>query len=1203
MDGEWLSSRRKEKEEGGGGGGRLKKKEVDFSQYRHVPTASSSSEGDDDDDPHDLIASKPAPSSTPLSPPLMITIPRKPGAPPGGLHSLPKRKLPPPALPPVPMGSGGRDAIKKKREELRRKQQEKEEQEEEERRQKKKVKTEDEARKEAAPAAASSAAAAAIAAPPKRGRLRRARDDDSSDDDDDLDVLGGSTSTSSSVASSTNRKEKRPQENVPAAYSDDDLMLMLGDGDSSREAEGTMAGGGVNGFKARKDEKEEKEKEREKKEAPIMVYSSEDEKKVKGKKKEKKVDKEVLEILDEDEEEAAGGGGESNDDDEGEGGESEWEDEEGIRAQKTVKACELISKRLMEEIRQWGQKHAKDRLDLTHMEDDDQPAAAPAGGGTGTSKSSSSQGQGRASSQKTERVQADILATACPGVDFKPYQLVGINWLFLLHQLDLDLPRSLLPEEAFQGRWAKEPLRLNGVLADDMGLGKTAQTIAFLAYLRALSPRKYTHLIIVPASVLSNWENEFEKFAPDVSVFVYHGSAKQRGELRAQYEEEQQRQARVDRKEGREGGREGGGFVTDVVLATYTYWEKETSDVDRKFLNKIPLEYMVLDEGHSIKNVKSQRFQRLRKQKAARRLLLTGTPLQNDVREVLALLAFLNPRILSFHGADGATVDGFWNSLVEGGGEGGKEGGKEGGGEKEAIERLKRIFAPFVLRRLKMDVLDQLSNKTQVVEMVKLTEGQRGVYESVTQRHFQRLEETANRKVIQALTLPILMLPEGGGEEEGGGEGEKKKKKKEKGKGKKGGKEEQEEQEEEVEVVGKANGDGHGGKKKRLLRSADSTRPSSSSSSSSTQDAAALVAAATSSLSDKDAGHIFTEWRKAANHSLLLRRRFSDASIVEMAGVLHQTGYFGWECSVGMVQKELEGLCDFELHAIAQDERRLAHLTLPVDALFDSCKCQRLRVLLPALLEEGHRVLIFSTWTRVLDILGALLEEALQISFLRLDGSTPVGERQEMIDRFNALGSEIPVFLLSTRAGGLGINLTSADTVILHDPDWNPSLDAQAVDRCHRIGQTKPVTVYKLVAEGTVDERIYRRAVGKKEKTEALLESGGGEEGEEGGGGGGEGGGGVGGGKEISRIVQSEFLAYQQAQRRAKEARAAEEEEESSGSGESGSEGEGEGEDSEEEDEVQVVAAKAKTPTPQRRHSSVLEDIVSTEDEDDEDSD
>eukprot|EP00624_Nannochloropsis_granulata_P004344 evm.model.NODE_31719_length_7039_cov_23.841597.2 len=424
---------------------------------------------------------------------------------------------------------------------------------------------------------------------------------------------------------------------------------------------------------------------------------------------------------------------------------------------------------------------------------------------------------------------------------------------------------------------------------------------------------------------------------------------------------------------------------------------------------------MVLDEGHSIKNIKSQRFQRLRKQKAARRLLLTGTPLQNDVREVLALLAFLNPRILSLHGADGATVDGFWNSLVEG--------GRGGGGEKEAIERLKRIFAPFVLRRLKMDVLDQLSEKTQVVEMVKMTEGQRGVYESVTQRHFQRLEETANRRVIQALTLPVLMLPDGaGGEKEGGEEGKgEKKKKKEKGRGNTW-------EEEKVEVMVEEKGGGHGkekGEKKRLLRSADHsiTKPSTD-----TQDAAALVAAATSNLSDKDAGHIFTEWRKAANHSLLLRRRFSDASIVEMAGVLHQTGYFGFECSVGMVRKELDGLCDFELHAIAQDERRLSHLTLPMEALFDSCKCQRLRVLLPRLLEEGHRVLIFSTWTRVLDILGALLEEALHISFLRLDGQTPVGERQEMIDRFNAPGSDVSVFLLSTRAGGLGINLSSADT-------------------------------------------------------------------------------------------------------------------------------------------------------------------------------
>jgi SWI/SNF-related matrix-associated actin-dependent regulator 1 of chromatin subfamily A len=111
----------------------------------------------------------------------------------------------------------------------------------------------------------------------------------------------------------------------------------------------------------------------------------------------------------------------------------------------------------------------------------------------------------------------------------------------------------------------------------------------------------------------------------------------------------------------------------------------------------------------------------------------------------------------------------------------------------------------------------------------------------------------------------------------------------------------------------------------------------------------------------------------------------------------------------------------------------------------------------------------------ILDLLEEVLQRVLGLAYLRLDGSTPVAERQRLIDVFSSDAS-IGVFLLSTKAGGLGINLTSADTVILHDIDVNPFNDAQAVDRAHRLGQTRPVTVSRLVAAGTVDEHIARIA-------------------------------------------------------------------------------------------------------------------------------
>ena len=138
-----------------------------------------------------------------------------------------------------------------------------------------------------------------------------------------------------------------------------------------------------------------------------------------------------------------------------------------------------------------------------------------------------------------------------------------------------------------------------------------------------------------------------------------------------------------------------------------------------------------------------------------------------------------------------------------------------------------------------------------------------------------------------------------------------------------------------------------------------------------------------------------------------------------------------------------------------------------------SGKLQALADLLEACREGGHRALIFSQFTSMLDILEHFLR-ARGSACLRLDGSTPPGERQGLVDRFNR-DPEIPVFLISTRAGGSGLNLTGADTVIFYDHDWNPANDRQAMDRAHRIGQTRVVNVYRLVAQGTFEEKILER--------------------------------------------------------------------------------------------------------------------------------
>lgn len=130
------------------------------------------------------------------------------------------------------------------------------------------------------------------------------------------------------------------------------------------------------------------------------------------------------------------------------------------------------------------------------------------------------------------------------------------------------------------------------------------------------------------------------------------------------------------------------------------------------------------------------------------------------------------------------------------------------------------------------------------------------------------------------------------------------------------------------------------------------------------------------------------------------------------------------------------------------------------------------------LLDEGHRVLIFCQMTKMLNILEDYLYFR-KIKYFRMDGSTSVAERRVMINEFQTNYS-IPAFILSTRAGGLGVNLTGADTVIFYDTDWNPTMDAQAADRVHRIGQTKPVSIYRLITNSTVEERILKRAKQKQ---------------------------------------------------------------------------------------------------------------------------
>lgn len=171
-------------------------------------------------------------------------------------------------------------------------------------------------------------------------------------------------------------------------------------------------------------------------------------------------------------------------------------------------------------------------------------------------------------------------------------------------------------------------------------------------------------------------------------------------------------------------------------------------------------------------------------------------------------------------------------------------------------------------------------------------------------------------------------------------------------------------------------------------------------------------------------------------------------------------------------------------------ESGLPKVDLPsFDRLIADCaKLKKLDELLTKLKQEDHRVLIFCQMTRMIDILEEYMAKK-HYTYFRMDGSTNIADRRDMVNEYQQ-NYKIFAFLLSTRAGGLGVNLTGADTVIFYDNDWNPTMDAQATDRAHRIGQTRMVSVYRLITKNTIEERIVKRAK-QKQSVQSTVYSGG----------------------------------------------------------------------------------------------------------------
>lgn len=224
-----------------------------------------------------------------------------------------------------------------------------------------------------------------------------------------------------------------------------------------------------------------------------------------------------------------------------------------------------------------------------------------------------------------------------------------------------------------------------------------------------------------------------------------------------------------------------------------------------------------------------------------------------------------------------------------------------------------------------------------------------------------------------------------------------------------------------------------------------------------------------------DMNNIWIQLRKAALHPLLFRRYFGDAKVEKMGKILmenldqselHQP-------DIKHLVQELKNSSDFELHLWCRDyPPLLKKFDIPEAAELDSGKILKLLELIAQYKESGDRVLVFSKFSRVIELLREVL--AMEgVEHRVLMGNTNVGERQDLINEFNE-DPEIPVFLLTTGAGGTGINLTAANKVVIFDQSDNPQDDIQAENRAHRLGQKRDVEIIRLIAKGTIEELIYK---------------------------------------------------------------------------------------------------------------------------------
>ncbi|KAL6713330.1 TATA-binding protein-associated factor mot1 [Lecanora helva] len=485
--------------------------------------------------------------------------------------------------------------------------------------------------------------------------------------------------------------------------------------------------------------------------------------------------------------------------------------------------------------------------------------------------------------------------------ELRSYQQEGVNWL------------------AFLNRY-----HLHGILCDDMGLGKTLQTLCVVAsdhhtraeeYAKTKSSdsRRLPSLIVCPPTLSGHWQQEIRQFAPFLTCLAYVGPSPDRAKLK-------------DRL-----------GTTDIVITSYDICR---NDIDT--FAALSWNYCVLDEGHLIKNPKAKTTLAVKRLASNHRLILSGTPIQNNVLELWSLFDFLMP---GFLGTEKVFLERFAKPIAAS--RLSKSHSKEQEAGALAIEALHKQVLPFLLRRLKEEVLNDLPPKILQNYYCDLSDLQKKLFDDFAKKEKKVLADNAGNESKEAKQ------------------------------------------------------------------------------------------------------HIFQAlqyMRKLCNSPSLVVKEGTNQHVAVQASLARQ-------------------------HSSLRDPAHAPKLTALRDLLVDcgigADPADNNNYVSP------HRALIFCQMKEMLDIVATdVLRKLLpSVQFLRLDGSVEANKRQDVVNQFNTDPS-YDCLLLTTSVGGLGLNLTGADTVIFVEHDWNPQKDIQAMDRAHRIGQKKVVNVYRLVTRGTLEEKI-----------------------------------------------------------------------------------------------------------------------------------